>query len=50
VAELMTLVDRVLPSPANLEAPAVRGEELRGTIPDLLNRAYPAAAEPGGAS
>jgi NAD(P)-dependent dehydrogenase (short-subunit alcohol dehydrogenase family) len=48
VAELMTLVDQlVLPASDNVEAPAVRGEQLRGTIPDLLNRAVPPAARPG---
>jgi hypothetical protein len=46
----MTLVDRlVLPASTNVEAPAVRGEQLRGPIPDLLNRAVPQAARPGSA-
>ncbi len=50
VTELMTLVDRlVLPASTNVEAPAVRGEQLRGTIPDLLNRAVPPAARPSSA-
>lgn len=47
VAEVMALIDRALPPSTNLDAPAVQGETLEGTIPDVLNRAVPAAADPG---
>jgi NAD(P)-dependent dehydrogenase (short-subunit alcohol dehydrogenase family) len=48
VAELTALVDKlILPPSVNLDAPAVQGEQLHGTMPDLLNRAVPKSAEPG---
>lgn len=47
VAELMSLVDWALPSSINLDAPAIRGQDLRGPIADALNRAVPAGAQPG---
>jgi NAD(P)-dependent dehydrogenase (short-subunit alcohol dehydrogenase family) len=47
VAEIMALVDRALPPPTNVGAPAVQGESLQGTIPNFLNRAVPAGVEPG---
>jgi NAD(P)-dependent dehydrogenase (short-subunit alcohol dehydrogenase family) len=47
VAEVMTLADRLLPGPADLGAPAVQGQDLRGTVADLLNRAIPAGTRPG---
>lgn len=48
LAEVMALLARTLPSPANIDAPAVQGEDLHGSIPDLLNRAVPNAARPTG--
>lgn len=45
-AEVLTLVNRGLPGPENPRQPAVRGEDLRGTIPDLLNRAVPPRTRP----
>jgi NAD(P)-dependent dehydrogenase (short-subunit alcohol dehydrogenase family) len=47
VAEAMALADRLLPSPAHVDAAAVQGRELRGTVADLLNRAVPAGTRPG---
>ena len=47
VAEVMALADRLLPGPADLGAPAVQGQDLRGTVADLLNRAIPAGTRPG---
>ena len=46
-AELMTLVNRLLPPPANLGAPPTQGQDLAGTMPGLLNRAVPASTRPG---
>ncbi len=46
VAEIMTLADRLLPASGNLGAPAVQGQDLRGPIPEMLNRAVPSAARP----
>ncbi|MBV8233334.1 MAG: SDR family NAD(P)-dependent oxidoreductase [Planctomycetaceae bacterium] len=47
-AEIQALVDQlVLPPSTNLDAPAVQGQDLQATIPNLLNRAFPASAQPG---
>jgi NAD(P)-dependent dehydrogenase (short-subunit alcohol dehydrogenase family) len=45
-AEVLTLINQALPAPVNLDAPAVQGQELEGTMPDLLNRLVPASARP----
>ena len=47
LAEVLTLVDRLLPGPTGADARAVQGEDLRGIVPDLLNRAIPAGTRPG---
>jgi len=47
--EAMALVNQSLPAPTNLEAPAVRGEDLAGTVPNLLNRLVPPSTRPGSA-
>ena len=46
-AELDALIERTLPGPKNLDAPATQGQDLQGTIPAFLNRMVPAAARPG---
>ncbi len=46
-AELLALADRLLPAPTDVQAPAVQGQNLQGTAPDLLNRAVPPSARPG---
>ncbi len=47
-AELQALVDQVLlPPSTNLGAPAVQGQDLQGTLPNLLNRAFLASAQQG---
>jgi NAD(P)-dependent dehydrogenase (short-subunit alcohol dehydrogenase family) len=46
MAELLTLIERALPAPVNLDAPAVQGQDLQGAIPGLLNRLVPGAARP----
>lgn len=46
VAEIMTLANRALPPPTNLDAPAVQGEALHGTIPRFLNQAVKANVDP----
>ena len=46
-AELMSLVERTLPPPVDLDAPAVQGKDLHGRVPDLLNRLVPPNARPG---
>ncbi len=46
-AELTTLINKALPGPENLGAPAVQGQDLVGTVPTLLNRAVPDRARPG---
>ena len=43
-SELLCLVERALPPPVNLDAPAIQGQDLRGTVPSLLNRLVPGAA------
>jgi NAD(P)-dependent dehydrogenase (short-subunit alcohol dehydrogenase family) len=48
-AEMMAVVNRLQPTPVSLDAPAVRGEQLQGTMPGLLNRLVPPAARPGSA-
>jgi len=45
--EVLALVNRVLPPPVDPAAPAVRGDWLQGTVPNTLNQAFPARAEPG---
>ncbi|WP_422924405.1 SDR family NAD(P)-dependent oxidoreductase [Singulisphaera sp. PoT] len=48
IAEVIALADRyVLPASENLDAPAKQGQDLEGTVPNLLNRAVPAKARPG---
>jgi NAD(P)-dependent dehydrogenase (short-subunit alcohol dehydrogenase family) len=49
LAEILTLADRILPAPANLDALAVQGQDLRGTVADLMNRAIPAGTRPASA-
>jgi NAD(P)-dependent dehydrogenase (short-subunit alcohol dehydrogenase family) len=46
VAEILALTDRLLPAPTDVAAPAVQGQELRGTVIDLLNRAIPKGTRP----
>ncbi|MBX6314094.1 MAG: SDR family NAD(P)-dependent oxidoreductase, partial [Isosphaeraceae bacterium] len=45
-AELTALIERALPGPVHLEAPAVQGQQLQGRLPSLLNRMVPEAARP----
>ncbi len=45
-AELMALLERAMPAPADLDAPAVQGREIRGEIADFVNRLVPSAARP----
>lgn len=45
-AELRALAIHALPEPTNLDAPDIQGKDLRGTIPNLLNRAVPEQARP----
>lgn len=42
----LSVVNRLLPHAQQLHGPAVRGEDLSGRIPDLLNRAIPAGTRP----
>ena len=46
VDELAGLIARFMPRPAVAEPSSIRGEDLQGTIPNLLNRAVPPAARP----
>ena len=45
-SELLGLVGMALPPPVNLDAPAIQGQDLHGTMPGLLNRLVPGAARP----
>jgi len=47
MAEIMTLADRLLPGPAHLDAPAVQGQDLGGTVAGMLNKAIPSGTRPG---
>lgn len=49
VAEVLTMADRLLPGPVDVDAPAVQGQELRRAVIDVLNRAVPAGPRPGSA-
>ena len=44
--ELNLLINRALPTPANLGEPAVRGEQLQGSVASLLNRLVPSGTRP----
>jgi hypothetical protein len=44
-AEALALVNRLLPRAAGIGGP-VRGHDVRGRIPELLNRQIPPAARP----
>lgn len=43
-AEATALIERTLPAPANLDGPAVQGQELRGKLADFANRLVPQRA------
>ena len=43
-AELMALLERSMPAPTDLDGPAIKGEDLRGKLPDLANRLIPGRA------
>jgi NAD(P)-dependent dehydrogenase (short-subunit alcohol dehydrogenase family) len=45
--EALGLLNRVMPSGDNPEGPAVKGEQLMGTIPETLTRLIPSGARPG---
>jgi NAD(P)-dependent dehydrogenase (short-subunit alcohol dehydrogenase family) len=45
-AELMDLMENAFPAPTNLEAPAVQGRDIHGTIPDFTNKQVPDRARP----
>jgi NAD(P)-dependent dehydrogenase (short-subunit alcohol dehydrogenase family) len=45
-AEALSLVNRALPSADRPHGPSLRGEELRGKIPEALNRMIPPGARP----
>jgi NAD(P)-dependent dehydrogenase (short-subunit alcohol dehydrogenase family) len=40
-SEMMDLLERAFPAPANRDAPAIQGKDIRGTIPDITNRMVP---------
>lgn len=45
-AEMTGLVERIMPAPVDLNAPAVQGRDIHGTIPDFNNRMVPERARP----
>jgi NAD(P)-dependent dehydrogenase (short-subunit alcohol dehydrogenase family) len=45
-AEIASLINQALPAPRNLEGPAVRGEQLAGTIPETVSRLIPSGTRP----
>jgi NAD(P)-dependent dehydrogenase (short-subunit alcohol dehydrogenase family) len=45
-AEMMDLLEQFFPAPTNLNALAVQGQDIRGTIPDITNRLVPARTRP----
>lgn len=45
-SELTALVERAMPAPKNVDAPAVQGGDLRGRLADFVNRLVPSAARP----
>ena len=49
-SEVRALVERGLPAPKNLDAPATQGKDLQGKVAGLLNTLIPAGTRPGGAS
>ena len=42
----MGLLEHAFPAPANLDAPAVQGKDIHGTIADFTNRQVPERARP----
>ncbi len=45
-SEALGLVNRAMPSSDQAHGPAIRGEELSGKVPDLLNRLIPSGTRP----
>jgi len=43
-SEVITLIERTMPAPSNIGAPAVQGEEIRGTIAGIVNQLVPSQA------
>ncbi len=49
-SELRALVERGLPAPIHLDAPATQGKDLQGKVAGMLNSLIPAGTRAGGAS
>ena len=43
-SELTSLIERAMPAPANLDAPAVQGQDLHGGLADWVNKLVPSEA------